>query len=148
MRTDVPGTEHWVEFRSPDEMTIGDIDAYNEPIVRALDAADNAGTPRDDVKLTISLANERRNALMACLITAWSFEDVPLPYAAESRKKIPIAARTVIDDLPDEHIKVIDGLEGPKEKTEATDGSATTSPGTSASDPPDSATEPSGTAGG
>lgn len=152
MRADIPGTSHWVDLRGPDELTIGDIDAYNKPLIDAIEAADQAGKDRESVPITLPMVFARRDALLGELITGWSFQDAPLPYTLASRKKIPIAALPVFRDLADPYIEVINGLEGPKASPEAPtadgDGSVTTSPDTSENAPPASPEPPSETAGG
>jgi hypothetical protein len=165
MRADVPGTEHWIDYRSPESLTIGDIDAYNEPIEeiwaqRATASSDEdemelsgdgvsmTPKPKPPIVITVATIRARRDALLSRTITGWSFTDVPLPYGPESRTTLPVAALPLLQKAYNSLTAAIDELDGPKDQTAPTGGSATTSPATSASGLPDLTPEPSATAGG
>lgn len=152
MRAELPGSPHWIEYRG--DLTVGDIDAWNEPIERlwADRASEDSGEdemevsedgltmkpkPKPPVRITTATLRERRDGLLARTITAWSFQDLaPLPYSGASRDVLPAAAVPLLKQVYDALTDAIDGLEGPKETTPPTtagDGSATTSTDESAS---------------
>lgn len=178
MRTDIPGTEHYIEHRGPEELKVGDVDAYNAPIeevqvarVNASDDDDGTEVSEDGLtmvpkprrvppgaELTVDHIRRRRDGLLSRVITGWSFQGVPLPYSAASRAELPAVAFPALAEVYDTLGDAIQGLGGPKETTSPTsetetptapsDGSGTTSADTSPSPLPDSATEPSVTAAG
>lgn len=156
MRVDVAGTGHWIEFRGPDELTIGDIDAFNVPFEEIFAAQATAGMEASDdgaslrpagAEITADHLRRRRDALLARVITGWSFTP-PMPYAAEKREGLPAAAVPALVKVYDILTTAIGELDGPKETTADSGGSASTSPDESGSAPPDSAPAPSETAGG
>jgi hypothetical protein len=157
MRTDIPGSSDWIEHREPAQLTIGDIDAFNEPLEAMFDADAEAAArapegeePAERKTIPLAVIGARRTALLGELITGWSF-GVPLPYTAASRRLLPAVAGITLNDIADAAVQAISDLSGPKATpgaSEASGGSASTSPGESESAPPVSAPEPSGTAGG
>jgi hypothetical protein len=158
VREDVPGTGHWIEFRGPDELNIGDVDAYNSAFEEVFAETASAGMAVSDDGLTMSQGpvrpvitvdhlRRRRDAVLGRVITGWSF-GVPLPYTAEKREDLPAAAVPALLSLYKTVTDAIDGLEGPKAQTETGSTSASTSAVESASGLPDSTPEPSATAAG
>lgn len=168
MRADVPGTSHYVDYRGPDELTIGDIDAWNEPFEEIFAARTNADDGDDGMEvsadgltmapkprasgtqITVDHLRRRRDILLGRVITGWSFP-VDLPYTAEKRATLPAAAVPALVKAYDTLTEAIGELDGPKEKTAPTapgGGSATTSPDESPSGPPALTPEPSATAAG
>jgi hypothetical protein len=143
MRIEIPGPgSHWVELRDPDSLTAADDDAWQRVIQQAwaakaeaeADAEDDA--PKAKLRLTGDMLNERRDDLLASLITDWSFAapdavpHIPLPYSVESRKLLPLAAGKALAEGIKPHQEALNGPAGPKEPsppTSTTDGSGSDS---------------------
>jgi len=100
MRIDLPGGA-WADLRDVDQLTGADQDAYFDAYddlmaakPQAVPQPDPANPgqmlPAEPAKLTNADGRVLRDRLLGSLITAWSFEDVPLPYTAESRKALPV----------------------------------------------------------
>jgi hypothetical protein len=153
MRTDIPGTEHWIEHRGPEELKVGDVDAYNAPIeevsvarANAADSEDGDGmevsadgltmtpkprTPAPGTELTVDHIRRRRDDLLSSVITGWSFEGFPLPYSAASRAQLPAVAIAGLTKVYDTLSDAIQGIGSPKETTSPT---SETEPPTAPSD--------------
>jgi hypothetical protein len=137
MRIDVPG-DHWIELRDADSLVAADEDAWQRVIQQAwaakaeadADAEDDA--PKAKLRLTGDMLNERRDDLLASLITDWSYAapdavpHIPLPYSTACRKVLPLAASKALAEAIKPHQDALNGPSGPKEQspqTSTTDGS-------------------------
>lgn len=146
MRVTVPGStgEHWIELRDVADLTGGDEEAWNRPVAAAQDrqteedANAPAGAPSAPLRLPGGWVRQRLDDLYASLITGWSFADpssvphVPMPYSAEARMKLPLAALNAMRDAVRPYIAALNGesASGPKEPpapTSTTDGSGSSS---------------------
>jgi hypothetical protein len=139
MRIEVPGGtgEHWVELRDIDALTAADDDAYQAVFTRAYArqiedeaneedevSADGVSvapkkTPR--VLVTAEMLLQRRDDLLASLITDWSYAapdavpHIPLPYSADSRKVLPLPASKVLKTAIEPYQEALNAESGPKE---------------------------------
>lgn len=142
MRIDVPGGDHWIELRGPDELTGADDDAWQsvytaiwaeraEAEVNEAEVSEDTGDGmevsadgvsmkprRRTIKVPPNVVNRQRDILLTRLITAWSYEaepfSLPIPYTTLSREKLPLAAAKALDAAIVPHVEAIKG-EGPKE---------------------------------
>jgi hypothetical protein len=75
------------------------------------------------VKVSLGMVNQQRDTLLARLITDWSFTDIPLPYTALSRERLPLAACKALDQAINEHKQVLNES-GPDPKGATTSASS------------------------
>jgi hypothetical protein len=140
MRIDIPGPGgHWVELRDVDSLTAADDDAWQHVIQQAWadkasenaedeDEPDDGATngdgkpkPKAKLRLTADMLNQRRDDLLASLVTGWSYADpaavphIPLPYSAECRKVLPLPAAKALAAAIKPHQEALNGPSGPKE---------------------------------
>ena len=169
MRIDVPGGA-WIELRSADELTGADGDAWDGVFsaIYAEAAQDEANEDDGDgmevsadgasmkpakrkIKVPANIVQRQRDALLAGVVTGWSYSDpssvpcVALPYSAECRKVLPLAACKVLDRAILPHIAALKD-DGPKETTAPSGTSGNGSGGESPNGLPDSTGEPPATA--
>lgn len=102
IRVSLPG-EQWADLKDPSELTGADQDAYFDAY-DAIMATKPQAEPRPDpanpavmleaapARLSNADARVLRDGLLGTLITGWSYDHIPLPYTAESRKQLPVAA--------------------------------------------------------
>ncbi len=137
MRIDIG--EHWVEMRSADELTGGDLDSWNqvyEPaFAQDVEIEDEDEQPelspdgvsvvpkpaKRTVRVTMAMVNEQRDVLLGRLITGWSY-DLPLPYTVLSREKLPLPACLALTEALKPHLDALRGATGPKAATAPTAG--------------------------
>jgi hypothetical protein len=157
MRIELPDSQ-WAEIRDASSLTGADQDEYQDAIDAAQqvrqreadaeaaaaapanpammpDPADQAARPR--ARLTSADMRGLRDLVMGKMITAWSFDHLPLPYVTAHRPQLPIYACNALQEAVSPHIDALNG-EGPKAVTGP--GSATTSSGTSSSPLPEAPT--------
>lgn len=147
MRVEIPGGDHWVEMRSADELTGGDLDAFSSVYEGAFardveidDEDDEPGSQMElspdgvsmvpkkaskrTVRVTMGMVNEQRDGLLGRIITAWSYSDapfeLPLPYSALSRERLPLAACNALAEAVKPHLDALRGATGPKAQTAPT----------------------------
>jgi hypothetical protein len=137
----------WIELRGPGELVAADDDAwravyadlYAEGVQAQVDeGGDGMEVSPDGVSMTPKrrlavvprdLLARQRDALLGGLITAWSYSDpgsapqIGLPYSAECRKVLPLAAWKALDAAIRPHVEAITAA-GPKETTAASGTSA------------------------
>jgi hypothetical protein len=137
MRTDLPGGE-WAEIKPVEDLTGADQDAYFDSLDAARarrDAeAEAAPLPEGGVRPKGTLTNGDyrgiRDQAMGKLITAWSFDGVPLPYSTASRASLPLYACNALVDAVDDHVSALNGA-GPKAAPTGTGSSDTSDASTS-----------------
>lgn len=144
MRVEGPEGSWWVELRDAGQLTGGDEDAWNKPLQDAVGAFDVAVEDGDDgmevsadgltmrprerrkVKVPVGFMDVRRDVLLSRLITGWSFDHIPLPYAAAARSQLPLAVCRELDKATAAHREALDASgPDPKAATTATSLSGT-----------------------
>ena len=133
----VTAGDHWAELRDVDDLSWADQEAWDavwddaifdaqreqyDPETgerRMVMSADGSTmTPvRVLPKITSEDAARRRNQLLGSLITAWSLDDVPLPYTAAVKSQVPLAFGKALDRALGPYIEALTDT-GPKETTE------------------------------
>lgn len=136
MRVPLPG-DHWADLRDPADLVAADDDAWMKAINDAYaakasenldddedetNAASNGnGKPKAKLRLTADMLTQRRDDLLASLITDWSYAQpdatphIPLPYSTASRKLLPLAAGKALAEAIKPHQEALNGPSGPKE---------------------------------
>jgi hypothetical protein len=146
MRIDIPGTADWIELKDIADLTwadeeafdavlgaaviaarYGEVDAEDEPDDGMEISADGVSMvpkvkKRATITLTLPMLRERRDVLLAAVITGWSY-DVPLPYNSASQVLLPRAAGKALVAAIEPYIDEL-GAAGPKGKTAPSGGSA------------------------
>jgi hypothetical protein len=148
MRISLPG-DAWAEIREASTLTGADQDEYQDMVDAALrlrqaeadaaaaalppanpavmpDPADTADRPR--ARLSNADVRGLRDKILSSMITAWSFDAIPLPYTSASRASLPIYVCNALQEAISPHIDALNGG-GPKENLTSPT-SATTSAGT------------------
>ena len=154
LKITLPG-DQWAEIRDASTLTGADQDEYQDAVDVALrarqaeaDAAAAAIPPANPAMMPdpaeipagsrARLANADmrglRDLVLGKLITAWSFDALPLPYTPAHRSSLPLYACNALTNAISSHIDALNGA-GPKEETSP--GSATTSSDGSSSLPPE-----------
>jgi hypothetical protein len=132
MRLDLPDGA-WIELRGPGELTGADDDAwqavYAEVWASAAEADANHGLGEGGdaaaaeatasrhkriVRVPPDFLQRQRDALLGELVTGWSY-DVPLPYTAAARKRLPLAACRALNAAIQPHIEILK-VSGPAEE--------------------------------
>jgi hypothetical protein len=142
MRVEDQAGGWWIELRGPDQLFGADEDAFKAVYETAIGAIDVeigdddemevspdgvSMTPkqpeRRKIKVKLSMVNDQRDVLLSRLITGWSFEDIPLPYTALSRERLPLSVCKKLDEAISEHKRILQG-KGPDPKEATTHASA------------------------
>lgn len=100
MRIDLPDG-HWAEIRAVEEMKAGDLLAARRAI--QVPVSTNGATT-----VSAGVTDDMRNALLARLITAWSYEGLPVPsLSPASLEELPIAAYRRLCDAVEPHMELV-----------------------------------------
>jgi hypothetical protein len=130
-------TPYWVELRDAGALSGADEDAFksvydsvlgglavdlDEDMEVAEDGVSMTRKPRQ-VKVSLGMVNQQRDVLLTRLITDWSFTDIPLPYTALSRERLPLPVCKALDAATAEHKQVLNAS-GPDPKGATTSASS------------------------
>jgi hypothetical protein len=105
MTTRVPlnNGDNWADLKTIPELTGADQDAVFDVYDRLLEGKPQAEPQPDPANPAVMLPAPRprfsnkdgrdlRDAVLGVVITAWSFDQIPLPYTPEARRQLPLPA--------------------------------------------------------
>jgi hypothetical protein len=135
---------NWADLKTIPELTGADQDAVFDMHDRIMETKPQAEPQPDPANPAQMLPAPRprfsnkdgrdlRDAVLGVVITAWSFEDIPLPFTAEARRHLPLAACNALYRAVDPIQDALLGIgsdEAPKADgpSPGSDGSTDTSP--------------------
>lgn len=161
MRIDLPGGG-WADLRGPDDLTGSDQDAYFDAYDEIMAAKPQPVPQADPRNPAVMLEPARprftnadgrvlRDKLLAMLITAWSYDHIPLPWSADAKKQLPVRVCNALYEATGPMDAALSGTEDQGEDAPkpaaptGTDGSSVSSADGTQSLLQESAGEPSGT---
>ncbi len=133
--------DHWIDLRRVEDLTWDDAEVWSAAVDDAVaEARKKAFDPDTGARLmkvsadgvsqepapivpeiTRTTLMRRRDDLLGVLITAWSFDDLPLPYVPEQKKRLPLPVGPALIAALEPYIDQLQAP-GPKETTEGSAG--------------------------
>jgi hypothetical protein len=112
LRVPLNDGDNWADLKTIPELTGADQDAVFDVYDRLLEAKPQPEPQPDPANPAVMLPAPRprfsnrdgrdlRDAVLSVVITAWSFDQIPLPYTPEARRQLPLPACNALYEAVD-----------------------------------------------